>query len=46
MDLLHPHRQAIEDQVFARVTELFSLPLNLVLYDLTSSYFEGKGLAS
>jgi transposase len=44
MDLLHPHRQAIEDQVFSRVTELFSLPLNLILYDLTSSFFEGDGV--
>lgn len=44
MDALHPHRQQIENAVFARVTELFSLPLNLVLYDLTSSYFEGDGL--
>ncbi|HET6346290.1 MAG TPA: IS1634 family transposase, partial [Myxococcota bacterium] len=45
MDALHPHRQQIEDHVFARVTELFSLPLNLVLYDLTSSYFEGDGVS-
>jgi transposase len=45
MDALHPHRQQIEEQVFARVTELFSLPLNLVLYDLTSSYFEGDGVS-
>jgi transposase len=44
MDLLHPHRQKIEDQVFARVSELFSLPLNLVLFDLTSTYFEGDGV--
>lgn len=45
MDALHPHRQQIEEQVFARVTELFSLPLNLILYDLTSSYFEGDGVS-
>ena len=44
MDFLHPHRQEIEDQVFRRVTELFSLPLNLVLFDLTSTYFEGDGV--
>jgi len=44
MDCLHPHRQAMEDQIFTRVTELFSLPLNLILYDLTSSYFEGDGV--
>ena len=43
MDAVHPHRQQIEEHVFERVTEIFSLPLNLVLYDLTSSYFEGDG---
>jgi transposase len=46
MDFLHPHRQEIEDQVFRRVTELFSLPLNLVLFDLTSTYFEGDGVCA
>ncbi len=45
MDLLHPHRQGIEDAVFSKVTELFSLPLNLVFYDLTSVYFEGDGVS-
>ncbi len=43
MDRLLPHRQAIEDQLFFRVTELFSLPLSLVFYDVTSTYFEGDG---
>lgn len=43
MDYLHPHRRAIEDQLFGRVTDLLSLPLRLCLYDLTSSYFEGEG---
>ncbi len=45
MDLIHPHRQEIEDAVFAKVTELFSLPLSLVFYDLTSVYFEGDGVS-
>lgn len=44
MDGIHPQRQAIEDELFARVTDLFSLPLRLVLYDLTSTYFEGDGV--
>jgi len=43
MDRLLPHRQAIEDQLFVRVTELFSLPLSLVFYDVTSTYFDGDG---
>lgn len=38
MDRLHPHRQRIEDAVFGKVTEFFSLPLSLVFYDLTSIY--------
>ena len=45
MDRLQPHRQVIEDAVFGRVTELFSLPLSLVFYDLTSVYFEGDGVS-
>src|SRR5215469_12836136 len=44
MDHLHPHRQALEDQLFSRVTSLLSLPLRLVFYDLTSTYFEGNGV--
>jgi transposase len=45
MDVLHPHREQIEDAVFGRVAELFSLPLSLVFYDLTSVYFEGDGVS-
>ncbi len=44
MDRLKPHRQQIEDAMFSRVVELFSLPLQLVFYDLTSTYFEGDGV--
>ena len=44
MDRLHPHRQQIEDRLFVRLTDLFSLPLQLVFYDLTSTYFEGDGV--
>jgi transposase len=44
MDHLHPHRQELEDRLFGRVTDLLSLPLRLVFYDLTSTYFEGDGV--
>ncbi len=44
MDRLLPHRRSIEDQLFFRVTELFSLPLSLVFYDVTSTYFDGDGV--
>lgn len=41
-DLLVRHRDAIEQQLFGRITELFSLPTTVTLYDLTNSYFEGE----
>ena len=44
MDRLHPHRQELEDRLFARLTDLLSLPLRLLLYDLTSTYFEGESV--
>jgi transposase len=45
MDRLHPHRQELEDRLFTRLTDLLSLPLQLVFYDLTSTYFEGDGVS-
>lgn len=44
MDRLHPHRQELEDRLFAHATDLLSLPLRLIFYDLTSTYFEGEGV--
>ena len=44
MDRLHPHRQELEDRLFGRLTDLLSLPLQMVFYDLTSTYFEGNGV--
>ena len=41
-DLLVRHRDAIEQQLFGRITELFFLPTTVTLYDLTNSYFEGE----
>jgi transposase len=41
-DLLIRHRDAIEQQLFGRITELFSLQTTVTLYDLTNSYFEGE----
>jgi transposase len=40
-DLLVRHRQAIEARLFSRISELFSLPATVTLYDLTNTYFEG-----
>jgi transposase len=44
MDQLWPHRARIEEQIFDRTTGLLSLPLRLVFYDVTSTYFEGDGI--
>lgn len=43
MDVLHAHKTAVEDALFGQIRQLFSTPLRLVWYDLTSTYFEGDG---
>jgi len=44
LDRLHPQRALIEGALAAREKELFALPESIYLYDLTSTYFEGKAL--
>ncbi|MBI2359741.1 MAG: IS1634 family transposase [Deltaproteobacteria bacterium] len=41
LDRLLPHKQAIEKHLVKRLGELFSLDYDLLLYDVTSTYFEG-----
>ena len=41
MDGLLRHRAAVERFLFGRLTDLFHLKVDVVFYDLTSSYFEG-----
>ena len=41
LDRLLPHKEAIEKQLVKRLGELFELDYDLLLYDVTSSYFEG-----
>lgn len=41
-DLLVRHREQIEDALFSRIKNLFSLPAAVTLYDLTNTYFEGQ----
>ena len=41
-DVLMAHREAIENHLFERVTELFSLKHTVTLYDLTNTFFEGQ----
>jgi transposase len=41
-DLLVRRRQLIEDALFPRINDLFSLPATVTLFDLTNTYFEGE----
>ena len=41
LDRLLPHKQAIEKHLVKRLGELFDLDYDLLLYDVTSTYFEG-----
>jgi transposase len=45
LDALRPHKARIETELFARLRDLFALEVDLVFYDLTSTYFEGAGPA-
>ena len=42
MDRLLPHKTALEQHLVARLGELFALDYDLLLYDVTSTYFEGQ----
>jgi transposase len=41
LDRVLPHKQAIEKHLVKRLGELFELDYDLLLYDVTSTYFEG-----
>lgn len=42
LDKLLPHKAAIEKHLRQRLGELFELNCDLLLYDITSTYFEGE----
>jgi transposase len=42
LDRLLPHKEAIEQHLKERLGDLFDLQYDLILYDVTSTYFEGK----
>jgi len=42
LDQLLPHKQALEKHLKDRLGELFDLEYDLLLYDVTSTYFEGQ----
>ena len=43
---LLPHKEAIEKHLKERLGDLFDLKYELLLYDVTSTYFEGQCLAN
>jgi transposase len=46
LDLLLPHKVALERHLAARYGELFGVQYELLLYDLTSTYVEGEAAAN
>lgn len=43
LDRILPHKEAIEQHLMKRLGELFEVAYDLLLYDVTSTYFEGVG---
>jgi hypothetical protein len=43
LDQLQERKTEIEHALFVTLRDLFSMRVDLVFYDLTSTYFEGKG---
>jgi hypothetical protein len=44
LDQMLPHKEAIERHLKGRLGDLFDLTYDLLLYDITSTYFEGECL--
>jgi transposase len=44
LDALLPHKEALEQHLKQRLGTLFQLSYDLLLYDVTSTYFEGQAL--
>lgn len=43
LDILIEHKEQLEKEMYFRLRDLFHLKVEVVFYDLTSSYFEGEG---
>ena len=43
LDQLHTCKDSIEKSLFLQLRKLFALQVDFALYDLTSTYFEGRG---
>ncbi|MGH8308890.1 MAG: IS1634 family transposase [Steroidobacteraceae bacterium] len=46
LDRLLPEKRALEEHLVSRLGELFALEYDLLLYDVTSTYFEGRAAAN
>ena len=46
LDRLLPHKRGLEEHLKRRLGELFALDYELLLYDVTSTYFEGQAAAN
>jgi len=46
LDQLLPHKEELETHLKERLGELFDLEYDLLLYDVTSTYFEGQAAAN
>ena len=46
LDRLLLHKEALEKHLHQRLGELFELKCDLLLYDITSTYFEGEAVAN
>jgi len=46
LDRMLPHKEAVEQHLRARLGELFQIEYDLLLYDVTSTYFEGLATAN
>jgi hypothetical protein len=46
LDQLLPHKEALERHLKGQLGDLFDLKYDLLLYDITSTYFEGQGLSN
>jgi len=46
LDALLPHKEALEKHLKNRLGDLFGLSYDLLLYDVTSTYFEGQALGN
>jgi transposase len=46
LDQLLPHKEALESHLQERLGTLFQLEYDLLLYDITSTYFEGQAAAN